>query len=380
MDLDFSEEQELLRDMVRGLCSEYATPETVRELEDDPVGYSSEFWQKLAELGLLGVLLPERYGGSGQSLLEAAIVYEELGRALAPSPHFVSAVLSGGALLAAGSEEQKQTWLPRIASGEAVLTPAWLEPESGFGPAGVQMKGGLAGGRYRLSGTKRHVQFASSASHWLALVRTGAGESDVDLLLVDPAAEGIELTQQQSLASDTQYQVAFHDVEVPAANRIGPPGSGWATWDAVMLDGVVLLAAQAMGGAERALEMTVQYAKDRVQFDKPLGAFQSIAHYLADAATAVDGGRTLVREAAWARAQGRSIGRLAPMAKLFACQTYRDVTATAQQVWGGVGFTIEYDIQLFFRRAKQLQISWWDERTLEERVATSVLDFPELAL
>ena len=136
----------------------------------------------------------------------------------------------------------------------------------------------------------------------------------------------------------------------------------------------MLLAAQAMGGAERALDITVDYAKERKQFDKPLGAFQAISHYLADAATAVDGGKTLVYEAAWARSEGRSIRRLAPMAKLFACQTYRDVTAMCEQVWGGVGFTIEYDIQLFFRRAKQLQLSWWDTRYLEELVAAAVLD------
>ena len=141
-----------------------------------------------------------------------------------------------------------------------------------------------------------------------------------------------------------------------------------------MHDGIILLAALAAGGAERALEITVEYANERTQFDKPLGAFQAISHYLADASTAIDGGKTLVYEAAWARANGRDISRLAPMAKLFTCQTYRDTTAMAQQVWGGVGFTIEYDIQLFFRRAKQLQITWWDTGTLEEMVAKTVLD------
>ncbi len=137
---------------------------------------------------------------------------------------------------------------------------------------------------------------------------------------------------------------------------------------------MILLAAQAIGGAQHALEITVQYAKDREQFDKPLGAFQALAHYLADAKTAVDGGTLLVHEAAWARANGRPVGRLAPMAKLFACQTYRDVTAMAQQIFGGVGFTVEYDIQLYFRRAKQLQISWCDDRRLEELIASEVLD------
>ena len=206
------------------------------------------------------------------------------------------------------------------------------------------------------------------------LARTGEAEEAVDLFLVDPEAPGVSLTQQRSLASDTQYEVRFDGVRVSAADRIGAAGSGWLGFDAVMLDAVILLAALANGGAERALEITTRYALDRKQFDKPLGAFQAIAHYLADAATNVDGSKTLTYEAAWARAHGRPTQRLAPMAKLFACQTYRDLTAMAQQVWGGVGFTIEYDIQLYFRRAKQLQITWWDTRTLEELVARTVLD------
>ncbi|MDH3212280.1 MAG: acyl-CoA/acyl-ACP dehydrogenase [Myxococcales bacterium] len=372
MDLDFNEEQDVLREMVRGLCAEYAPLETVREHEEDATGYPSEFWKQLGELGLLGLLIPEAYAGSQQSMLEAAIVYEEFGRSLAPSPHFASAVMSAGALLAAGSDDQKREWLPKIASGEAILTPAWIEPERGWGREGVQLAATRDGDGVRLRGTKRHVLFAGSATGLLVLARSDGG--DVDLFLVDPRSPGIALTQQKSLASDTQYQVEFRDARVPAASRIGAPGSGWRTWDAVMHDGIILLAAQALGGAERALEITVQYAKDRKQFDKPLGAFQAISHYLADAATAIDGGKTLVYEAAWARAAGRPVDRLAPMAKLFACQTYRDTTAMAQQVWGGVGFTIEYDIQLYFRRAKQLQISWWDEPYLEDLIARTVLD------
>ena len=374
MDLDFSEEQVMLREMVRGVCNEYCPLDVVREMEDDPTGYPSELWKQLGELGLLGMLVPEEQGGADQSMLDAAIVYEELGRALAPTPHFVSCVVSAGVLRAAGSEQQRSEWLPRIASGEAVLTPAWNEAGGGWGPRGVQLRAEPEGDGFILTGRKRHVLFASSAARLLLLARTGEADAEVDLFLVDPKAAGVTLTQQKSLASDTQYDVELSGVRVTAADRIGPAGSGWKTWDAVMHDAIILLAAQAMGGAEHALEITVQYAKDRVQFDKPLGAFQAVSHYLADAATAVDGGKTLVYEAAWARSEGKPISRLAPMAKLFACQTYRDVTAMCQQVWGGVGFTIEYDIQLFFRRAKQLQITWWDTRTLEELVAADVLD------
>ena len=141
-----------------------------------------------------------------------------------------------------------------------------------------------------------------------------------------------------------------------------------------MHDGIIQLAAQAVGGARYALEITVQYSKDRKQFDKPLAAFQALSHYMADAVTNVDGAETLMWEAAWAKSVGRNIDRLAPMAKLNACKVFRDVTAMAQQVFGGVGFTVEYDIQLYFRRAKQLQLSWWDDRYLEELVAADVLD------
>lgn len=374
MDLDFNEEQQMLRETVQRLCAEYAPISVVREMEDDPTGYPAKLWKQMSDLGLIGLTVPEEYGGSGQSCVEAAIMYEELGRALVPSPHFVSAVLSAGALLDAGSDAQKQAWLPKIASGDVILTPAWLEPNNGCGPRGVQMKAALEGDKYRLSGTKRHVLFASAATRLLVLVRTGDGDQDIDLVLVDPKAPGVQLTQQYSLASDTQYKVVFKDVLVPVADRIGAAKSGWSTWNKVMHDGIILLGAQAIGGAQRALEMMVQYAKEREQFDKPLGAFQALAHYMSDASATVDGGTTLAYEAAWAHANGKPVERLAPMTKLFACQTFRDVTATAQQIYGGMGFTLECDIQLFFCRAKQLQLTWWDARYLEELIARTVLD------
>jgi len=374
MDLELSEEQEMLRDMVRGVCAEYAPMDKVRELEDDPTGYPAELWKQFAEGGLCGILIPEAHGGSDQTILDAAVIYEELGRALAPSPHFVSCVLGARCLLSAGTEEQQAEWLPKIASGEAILTPAWLEPKNGYGPKGVQLRATRDGDDYVLDGTKLHVLFASSASRLLVLVRTGDGLEDLDLFLVDPKAKGVKLSQLMSLASDTQYQVDFSGVRVSASQRIGAEGSGWSTWNDVMHEGIILAAAQAAGGAARALELTVEYAKERKQFDKPLAAFQAISHYLADASTNLAGATTLMYEAAWTSANGHSTDRIAPMAKLFACQTYRDLTAMGEQVFGGVGFTTEYDIQLYFRRAKQLQISWWDNRYLEELIAADVLD------
>ncbi len=306
--------------------------------------------------------------------LETVVVYEEFGRAIVPSPHFVSSILSGGALARSGSAALKQEWLPGIVSGDAILTPAWLEPENSSGPKGIQVRAVPDGDGWTITGTKRHVAFASSARRLVVLARTGEDIGDVDLFLVDPSADGVTLTQQTTIASDAQYKVELAGVRVTEADRIGASGTGWATWSAVMHQAIILTAAQAVGGAQYALDITVQYAKDRHQFDKPLGAFQALAHYLADAATNVDGAEVLVHEAAWADAEGRSVAKLAPMAKLYACQTFRDVTATAQQIFGGIGFTVEFDIQLYFRRAKQLQMSWWDTRTLEALIAAEVLD------
>jgi alkylation response protein AidB-like acyl-CoA dehydrogenase len=376
LDLSFSPEQQLLRDTVRDVLARHCPPPVVREMEDDPVGYPAELWKQLGALDLIGLLLPERFGGTAMTLLEGVALYEELGRALAPVPHLTSAVLCGGVLSEAGTEAQAGEWVPRIAGGDAVLSPAWLEPEGGFGPRGVQLRATPDGDGWRLDGVKRHVPFASAADRLVVLARTGDADEAIDLFLVDPHAPGVMLTQQFGLASDTQYRVALDGVSLRAEDRIGaaPAGGGWATWDALMEDAVILAAAQAVGGARYALEITVQYAKDRHQFDKPLGAFQALAHNLADAVTRVDGAEQLVHEAAWARSTGRAVDRLAPMAKLFACDTFRDVTAMAQQIFGGIGFTLEFDIQLYFRRAKVQQLSWWDTATCERRIATSLLD------
>src|SRR6202046_2562578 len=163
LDLDFDQEQELLRQTARDVLARHSPLEVVRQMEDDPVGYPTALWTQLGELDLIGLLLPEEYGGSGMSLIEGVALYEELGRALAPTPHFVSAVLSGGVLAAAGTEAQKEQWLRPLAAGKAILTPAWLEPENGFSPRGIQATAVTDGDGFRLNGTKRHVLFASSA-------------------------------------------------------------------------------------------------------------------------------------------------------------------------------------------------------------------------
>jgi alkylation response protein AidB-like acyl-CoA dehydrogenase len=377
VDLSFTEEQNLLRNMTRSMVQDHCTTAVVRAMEHDEIGIPAELWQQMKDTGLLGILLPPEYGGIGLNLLDCAHIYEELGRGLAPGPHFVSSVISVAAIAKGGSETQKGELLPLIGNGELIVTPAWLEPDSDFGPQGVQLRAIANGDRFTLSGVKRHVFYARAAQKLLVLARTGDAVDAVDLFLIDVDTAGVSLEQQHSMAYDTQYKVTFADVTVSAANRLK---GGWAVWQEVLREGCILQAAFAVGGALRALEITVQYSKEREQFDKPIGAFQSLAHYMADAKVEIDGAQVLVWETAWAHSKGKSVERLAPMAKLFCCNTFRDATAKCIQIHGGYGFTLDYDIQLFFRRAKQQQMNWLDSRALEELIAADVLDNSEITI
>ena len=374
MDLKFTDEQNMLRDMTRDLCSDYSDVALVRKMENDPIGIPTELWAQMQGTGLLGMRIPEAHGGMGLSLLDCAVIYEQLGRFLAPGPYFDSTVMSAGALVHSGDASWQAKLLPTIATGDSIVIPAWLEPDNGFGALGVQLRAQRDGDDYVLDGVKRHVFYARAAHMLLVLARTGDENESISLFLVDANSAGLSYEQQRTMASDTQYKLSFDQVRVPQSALVGAENSGWKTWTTALQEGLVLLAAWAVGGADRALEITVQYSKDREQFDKPIGAFQALAHYMADASTVVEGAKVLVLEAAWAHSEGKSIDRLAPMAKLFGCKAFRDVTAMAQQVHGGIGFTLDYDIQLFYRRAKQLQMNWWDSRYLEELIAIEILD------
>jgi alkylation response protein AidB-like acyl-CoA dehydrogenase len=352
MDLSFTEEQQLLRETIRSLLQKYSSPEIVRELEDTEPGYREDLWEELGRQGLLGLTISEEHGGSGMTSLEQVILYEEFGRALTPSPHFVSCVL--GARLA------PEEMLPSIASGERIVTVAWNEPDASSGPEGVQLR---ADGD-RLTGTKILVPFAANAQTILVLARTGGG---VGLFAVD--GNDVERKHTPDMAAGASYEVTFD----------GAPGTlvhadGWAAFEDAMTDGLIALAAQAVGGAERAHEMAVEYAKERHQFGRPIGSFQGLAHPLAETATEIQGAKVLVYEAAWARGTQPTVGPLAAMAKMYAADVFKRTTQVGQQVFGGIGFIRDLDMQLYFRRAKQLEITWLGPRELEERIAQAELD------
>ena len=362
MDLIWTDEQQMLRQAVRDVCEKHSTTDIVRELEDDPVGFRREMWDELARMDLCGLLVPEELGGIGGSMLDVALVYEEFGRALASSPHWASSVLCARVILLGGTDEQKQQWLPRIASGEVVLAPASFEPDQPEGIEGITTRVEAD----RLTGTKMLVPFASSAAALLVIARDTEG---IGLWLVDSKETSIE--QTKTMASDASYLVTLDGTP---GERLGTATG--ETWERALIASLVPLAAYAVGGAQRAHELAVDYAKEREQFGKPIGSFQGVAHPLAEMAAEIEGARILVHEAAWAHDNNRDAAPLAAMAKLFCADVFRKTTKVGQQTFGGIGFTTEVDMQLFYRRAKQLELLW-GPAMLEELIAAAELDAPD---
>ncbi len=360
MDLTWSDEQQLLARTVREVCAKYSTPEIVRALEDDPLGYREDLWKELAALGLLGLTIPQEHGGAGASMLEHAIVCEEMGRALVASPYPTTAVLAAAAIAHGGTPSQQAALLPGIASGSEIVTCAWFEQDRAS-TVGTTFENG------RVTGSKILVPFASSATRVLVVARS-PDDDGAGLFLVDPA-DAVVL-QQRTMASDAAYAVTF---DRAPAERVGD----WAAFRRALDEMLVALAAYAVGGASRAHEMAVEYAKEREQFGRKIGSFQGIAHPLADTATDIEGARVLTWQAAWAHATGKRDGAtLSAMAKLYACDVFKRTTKVGQQTFGGIGFIRDVDMQLYFRRAKQMELLWLGPRELEERIAAAELDAP----
>jgi alkylation response protein AidB-like acyl-CoA dehydrogenase len=358
MDLQFTEEQQLLRATLRDVLERHSSPDHIRQLEDGPDGFSRDLWRELVAMDVVGLSLPEPAGGSGMGAMEIVVLYEELGRALASTPHLATAVL--GASLLRG----EPGWLERIARGDVILTCAWYEPQRSDGLDALQLTAKPDGDRYRLSGTKVRVPMAAAADAHLVLAWSDDG---IGAFLVDGSDAGIAMTQTLVLGSDAEYEVAYTNADaLRVADR--------AVVEDAMVDLWIAVAAWAIGGARRALEMTVEYASSREQFGKPIGAFQGLAHPIADMATEITGAEVLLHQAAWRRAHGLDLGPLAAMAKYYACDVFKRMTKVAQQVFGGVGFTTVIDIQLYFRRAKQLELTWTGPARLEEILAAAELD------
>ncbi len=372
MDLSLTEEQEMLKKMARDFLDREAPKAYVRAMEEDERGFTPETWEKIAGLGWLGLALPEKYGGSGGGFLDLCVLLEEMGRALLPGPFFSTVLLGAYTLLDAGTEEQKKEILPRVARGERILTLALTEPSATWEAQGVQLTAKAKGADYVLDGTKLFVSDAHVADDIIVAARTGRSakpENNVSLFLVSGKAPGVTTTVLKTIASDKQCEVVFDGVAVPGRSMVGALNKGWPVVEKTLQRAAVAKCAEMVGGAQRVLEMTVDYAKQRVQFGRPIGSFQAIQHYCANMVTDVDGARFVTYEAAWRLQEGLPCAKEVSMAKAWTSEAYRRVTALGHQIHGGIGFTKEHDMQLYFRRAKAAELAFGDADFHRERVA-----------
>jgi len=374
MDIGFTEEQELLRTSARRFLENECPSAFVRQRMAESAAMTEDFWRKLAEQGWFGIFYPEALGGSGLGLVDMTVLMEEMGRAVMPGPYFSTVLLGGSAILEAGSPDQRQEWLPRIAEGSAKVSLAWTEPNARWDAAGIVATGRETAGGFVLSGTKLFVPDAHLSDALVIAVRTRDGstmEDGVSLFLVPKDAAGIGVTLLPTIDETRKLcEVRLDNVAVSAAALLGERHGGWPGLARVLDRATVALCAEMCGGAQQVLDMTTAYAKIRIAFGKPIGSYQGVKHQAADMLVAIENAKSLTYYAAWAVDEGLAEAPLAvSMAKAAASDMYRKVASAGIQLHGGIGFTWEHDLQLYFKRAKASEVAFGDATWHRERVA-----------
>ena len=367
MNFDFSDDQKQLRDQARKFLAEKCSPKAVRVVLDGKAPYDKELWKGLAEMGFLGVAIPEEFGGAGAGHLELCVIAEEMGRANAPVPFSSTVYLAGEALLIAGSDAQKKKWLPAIASGEAIGTLALFEGKGNPSPKHVK----LTASNGVLNGVKKPVADGAIANFAVVAARTGTGgrDSDISLFLVDLKAGGVEVKSLTNLdPTRGQAEITFKDCK---AEPLGAIGEGWSILTQVLDRAAVLSAFEQVGGADRALEMGRDYALDRIAFGRQIGSFQAVKHMLADMYVSATLARSNSYYGAWALSTNASeLPEAAAAARISATQAFQHCAKNNIQVHGGMGFTWEFDCHMYYRRANAMalglgSLSYWEDQLID---------------
>jgi alkylation response protein AidB-like acyl-CoA dehydrogenase len=374
MDFGFNQEQELLRATARKFLESECTSEFVRARMAEPAGVTDAFWAKLAEQGWLGLIYPEEYGGAGLGFVDLTVLMEEMGRAVMPGPFFSTVLLGGLTILEAGSAAQKTEWLGKIGAGEAKATLAFTEPNARWDAAAVTVTARESGNTFTLSGTKLFVLDAHLADVLVVVARTREGkrpEEGLSLFLVPRGARGVEVKLLPTMDQTRKLcEVTFADVPVGADALMGPKDGAWPPLSRVLDRATVALCAEMCGGAQRVLDMTTEYAKIRIAFGKPIGSYQGVKHKAADMLVEIENAKSLTYYAAWAVDENVPEAPLAAsMAKAYVSDAFRKAAGAGIQLHGGIGFTWEHDLHLYFKRAKSSEFTFGDGTWHRERVA-----------
>ena len=372
MDFGFSEEQEMLRTLARDFLTTECPKAKVRELEKDEKGYDPEMWRNMAELGWMGLVFPEEYGGTEASLMELAVLMEEMGRNILPGPFFSTVVLCALPILEYGSSEQKAKFLPQIAKGEAIWALALTESSGSYEASEIRLRASLEGEGYVLEGDKLFVPDAHIADYLLVVARTGeekGPEEGITLFIVDAKDPAVEVEVIPTIAGDRQCRVSFNNVRVAKNNILGDAGQGWNIVDFILQTAAILKCAEISGACQAVLDMTSAYAKERVQFDRPIGSFQAVQHKLADMLIDVEGIHYLLYQAAWGISVGSPSKLQISIAKAKASEAYQRICIDGIAAHGAIGFTMDHDIGLYYRRVKAAEFAAGDTDLHRERIA-----------
>ncbi|HIE17867.1 MAG TPA: acyl-CoA dehydrogenase [Dehalococcoidia bacterium] len=374
MDLRFTEAQEILRKMARDFLTTECPKTLVRELEQSEKGYSPELWKKMAELGWMGLIIPEEYEGMGYTFQDLTVLVEEIGRNILPGP-FLSTITSTFPILEIGNEEQKKEFLPQIARGELILTTALLEAEGTFTATGITTKATAQDNNLIINGTKLFVEMAHVADYIICATRTKNGESPengITLFIVDSKTSGIDQEVIPTMAMDKQCEVRFENVAVPRKNMLGNIDEGWPIIEMLLRKGAIVKCAESVGAMQTCVEMTVAYSKERVQYERPIGAFQALQHIMADIWTSMETARYLLYYVAWLESEGMPCAKQASMAKAYINEVYKNVSKWAVRLFGAIGTTYDHDIALYYRRSKAADIAFGGTDFHKELVAQGI--------
>jgi alkylation response protein AidB-like acyl-CoA dehydrogenase len=375
MDLDLTKEQKILKRSAQDFLKKECPPSLLREMKDDERGYPRELWDQMVELGWTGVMIPEKYGGIGGSYLDLCILLEAMGAVCCPGPFFSTVVLGGLALLSAGSDDHKEKLLPKLADGDLIFALATTEPGIWYDMSRIKMEAALDRDEYVLDGTKLFVENGHIADYFICAARTDSetgSKTGLTLFLIDAKSPGIKCSPAETLGYERQCELIFDKVRVPKADVLGEVGRAYEILERLQEQAAVAKCAELVGCIQTAFDMTVKYAKDRKQFGRPIGSFQAVQHHCANMVVDVDGSRFMTYQAAWKISEGLSAGREAAMAKAWTSDASRRVTSLAHQIHGAISFTEEYDVHLFYRRAKAGEVAFGDTEHHLEKVAQSL--------
>ena len=374
MDLRFTETQEILKKMARDFLTAECPKTLVRKLEQSEEGYSPEVWKKMAELGWMGLIIPEEYGGMGYTFQDLIVLLEEIGRNILPGP-LIATITGTFLILEAGTEEQKKELLPKIAQGELILTTALLEGEGVFDASGIAVKATPKGDNFVIDGTKLFVEMAHVADYIICVTRTNdstAREKGITLFIVDSKATGISHEVMPTIAADKLCEVHFKDVTVRKKDILGKIDGGWPIVEMMLRKGAIAKCAESLGAIATCVEMTVAYSKERTQYERPIGAFQALQHKMADMWTAMETSRYLIYEAAWMESEGLPSAKEASMAKAYVNEVYKDVSKWAVRLHGAIATSADHDIPFYYRRSKAADIAFGGTDFHREIVAQKI--------